>query len=295
MAERINVDPHLEVMPDHAGPHYGIICATLTQNGLTEEQAVQALNNSWLQAHNEWIQRWEQQTINDANAAEEAQRVAAEEEQCGLVQVQQEIEAQQQVKRFEPDAKKQKMKDFNDNVIVGNYIALRPAQYAIRWIKDFEFVELWYFTTEGCADALQHQHTQNDDTFSLSKADSMLTLKSVLSLKASKNVIPDAKLTFWQMSMAKNALIPLLNKYNWTEKSIRAFAQFWTQLKVHSFRQCEYRERALLVYQAPVRREWHDQMKLGKGFNISAMNEDLLHSIYREILDKAQLNSINGQ
>ena len=75
MAERINVNPHFEVIPDHAGPHYGIICATLTQNGLTEEQAVQALNDLWSQAHNEWIQRWEQQTINDANAAEEAQRV----------------------------------------------------------------------------------------------------------------------------------------------------------------------------------------------------------------------------
>ena len=119
--------------------------------------------------------------------------------------------------------------------MVGNYIAPRPAQYAIQQIEDFEFVELWYFTTEGCADALQHQYTQNDNTFCLSKADSMLTLKSVSSLKTSKNVIPDAELTFWQMSMAKNTLIPLMNKYDWTEKSIRAFAQFWTQLEVHLF------------------------------------------------------------
>ena len=59
MAERINVNPHLEVIPVHAGPHYGIIRAMLTQNGLTEEQAVQALNDLWLQAHNEQIQRWE--------------------------------------------------------------------------------------------------------------------------------------------------------------------------------------------------------------------------------------------
>ena len=81
MAERIILNPHLEIMPDHAGPHYGAICAMLIQNSLTEEQAVQPLNDSWSQAHNNHVQRWEQQTIDDANAAEEAQQVALEEEQ----------------------------------------------------------------------------------------------------------------------------------------------------------------------------------------------------------------------
>ena len=55
-----------------------------------EEQAVQTLNKSWLQAHNKHLQRWEQQMTNDANAVEEAQQAVLEEEQ-------QEREAQQQV------------------------------------------------------------------------------------------------------------------------------------------------------------------------------------------------------
>ena len=38
-----------------------------------------------------------------------------------------------------------------------------------------------------------------------------------------------------------------------------------------------------------VRREWHDQLKLGMAFNVGVINEDLLHGIYRELLDKAQL------
>ena len=172
-------------------------------------------------------------------------------------------------------------------------IVPRPSQYAIWCVEDFKFVELWYFTPEGCAEALHHQHTQNNNAFGLSKIDGMVTLKSVSSLKASKNVVPDTELSFQQMSMAKNVLIPLLSKYKWTEKAIWVFAQFWTQLKIHPFWQWEYRERTLLVYQVHIHWEWHDQMKLGKGFNISVMNEDLLQSIYREILDKAQLNSIN--
>ena len=44
MAERITHNPHLEIMPDHAGPHYDVLRNTLTQNGMTVEQAVQALD-----------------------------------------------------------------------------------------------------------------------------------------------------------------------------------------------------------------------------------------------------------
>ena len=91
------------------------------------------------------------------------------------------------------------------------------------------------------------------------------------------------------MSMAKNALIPLMTKYQWTDKSITAFAQLFTKLELHPFRQREFGERALITYQARVRREWHDQLRSGSSFNIGVINEDLLHNIYRELLDKAQL------
>ncbi|KAF8806828.1 hypothetical protein BYT27DRAFT_7242549 [Phlegmacium glaucopus] len=185
------------------------------------------------------------------------------------------------------------MKDFDDSAAVGNYIAPRPAQYALRRIEEFEYVELWYLTPEGCADATQHQFTQNDDTFGLTKVDDMVTLKSVSSLKASRNVVPDSDLSFRQMSMAKNAFIPLMTKYQWSDKAINAFAQFFTQLELHPYRQRDFGERALILYQARVRREWHDQLKLGSAFNIGIINEDLLQSVYKEILDKTQLLSLN--
>ncbi|KAF8799132.1 hypothetical protein BYT27DRAFT_7121639 [Phlegmacium glaucopus] len=264
MDDRLIHNPHLEVMPDHAGPHYNILRDALTQNGMTPEQAVQALNNSWTQNHDARIQVWDQQ--------EPPER---EEE------------------RVEMEKKKPKMKDFDDTTSVGNYIAPRPAQYALRRIEDFEYVELWYLTPEGCADATQLQLTQNDDAFGLTKVDDMVTLKSVSSLKASRNVVPDSDLGFCQMSMAKNAFIPLMTKYQWSEKAINAFAQLFTQLELHPYRQREFGERALVIYQARVRREWHDQLKLGSAFNIGILNEDLLQSIYKELLDKAQLLSLS--
>jgi hypothetical protein len=226
-------NPHLEVMPNHAGPHYVVLRNALAQNGMTVEQAVQALNDSWAQNHEARVQTWEQQVANDA-AAEEAQRQQQlQEAQEQAVQ----LAADQERERAEMEKKKPKMKDFDDTTTVGSFIAPRPAQYALKRIEDFEYVELWYLTPEGCADATQHQSMQNDDTFGLAKLDDMVTLKSVSSLKALKNVIPDSELTFRQMSMAKNAFIPLMTKHHWSDKAINSFAQLFTKLELHHYRQ----------------------------------------------------------
>ena len=292
MDDRIIHNPHLEIIPDHAGPHYDALRAALAQNGMNLEQAIQALDDSWTQNHTARVQAWDQQVENDA-AAELAAAALVQQQQQQLDQ-QPPLEPPPQVEeRAEGEKKKPKMRDFDEVTTVGNYIAPRPAQYALRRVEDFEYVELWYFTPEGCTDATQLQLTQHDDAFGLTKVDDMVALKSVSSLKASKNVIPDADLSFRQVSMAKNAFIPLMTKYQWSEKAINAFAQLFTQLELHPFRQREFGERALITYQARVRREWHDQLKLGSAFNVGILNEDLLQSIYRELLDKAQVRSLN--
>ena len=281
-------DPHLEVMPDHAGPHYQALRDALVQNGMPEDQALQALDNSWTLNHNARVVAWDQQVADDAAAVQQQipQQQALEDP------VPQDLPDPEEV-RDDAEKKKPKMKDFDSDTVVGNYIAPRPAQYALRCIEDFDYVELWYLTTEGCSDATQHQLTQHDDAFGLAKVDDMVTLKSFSSIRASKNVVPDAELSFRQMSMAKNAFIPLMAKYQWSEKAITAFAQLFTQLELHPLRQREFGEKALITYQAKVRREWHDQLKLGTAFNIGVINESLLQNIYRELLDQAQLLSLN--
>ena len=285
MDNRILHDPHLEVMPDHAGPHYDLLRNALTQNGLTVEQAVQALNDSWTQNHDARALAWDQQVAADLAAQEENQGQQPQ----GQVP---EDPPQAGEERAEGEKKKPRIKDFDNALSVGSYIAPRPSQYALRRLEEFEYVELWYFTPEGCSDATQFQTTQHDDAFGLTKVDDFVTLKSISSIKASKNVVADVDLTFRQISMAKNALIPLMTKYQWTDKSIAAFAQLFTQLEIHPFRQREYGERALITYQARVRREWHDQFKIGTAFNIGILNEDLLQAVYRELLDKAQIRSL---
>ena len=144
-----------------------------------------------------------------------------------------------------------------------------------------------------CADAAQQQHTQNDDTFGLTKVDDVVALIQVSALRALKNVIPDASLSFRQMSIAKTALIQQMSKFQWPNKAITALADFFTHLEVHPFRQREFGEQALLTYQARVRLNWHDAIKTNSAFNIALFNEDLLQAIYKEVVDKAQVQSLS--
>ena len=192
MDDRILHDPHLEVMPDHAGPHYDLLRNTLVQNGMTVEQALQALNDSWTQNHNARTLAWDQQVADDALAAQNV----AQGQQDQPQDPQDPPQPLAEEERVEGEKKKLKMKDFDDALSVGNYIAPRPSQYALSRLEDFEYVELWYFTPEGCSDATQLQTTQHDDAFGLTKVDEFVTLKSISSVKASKNVVADADLTF---------------------------------------------------------------------------------------------------
>ncbi|KAF8799852.1 hypothetical protein BYT27DRAFT_7227679 [Phlegmacium glaucopus] len=208
MDDRLIHNPHLEVMPDHAGPHYHVLRDVLTQNGITPEQAI----------------------IDDA-AAEEVQRQQQLANEPQVVQEPPEREEE----RGETEKKKPKMKDFDDS-------SFDQPQYTLCRIEDFKYIELWYLTPEGCTDVTQHQHMQNDNAFGLTKVDDMVMLKSISFLKASRNVVPDMELSFCQMSMVKNAFISLMTKYQWSDKVINAFAQLFTQLELHPYRQWEFSE-----------------------------------------------------
>ena len=109
-----------------------------------------------------------------------------------------------------------------------------------------------------------HQQMQNEDLFGLSKVDEVVSFRPVSALKASRNVVQDADLSWRQMEIAKTTLIQHITKCGWAQKAVTSLTQFFMNLEVHQYHQRAYREYALLTYQARVRCDWHDQLKLGK-------------------------------
>ena len=287
-AERITQNPHLEIIPNHAGPHYNDIQTVLVNTGITDEQAVKTLNTSWTHSHKECIRIWDRQVAEDEATQQEEQCLAQEQEDQLCAQKGLELENGKQ----ENEKKKPKMNDFDKNIMVNNFIGPRPLVYALHRLAEFEYTELWYFTQEGCADAM-HQQTQNEDLFRLTKVDNMVSFRPVSALKASKSVVQDADLLWHQMEIAKTMLIQNITKCGWAQKAVTTLAQFFMTLEVHHYRQWAYREHTLLTYQACVQWDWHNQLKLGNSFNIAIINETLLQAIHCEIMDKKQAEALD--
>ena len=57
--------------------------------------------------------------------------------------------------------------------MVSDHVMPWPSQFAIGKLKSFNFVELWYFTDEGCHKVQDSSRAQSDDVYGLTKIDSV--------------------------------------------------------------------------------------------------------------------------
>jgi len=150
-----------------------------------------------------------------------------------------------------------------------------------------DYVELWYFTTEGCREASRATPTTTDDTFSLLNTDSGLALQSIKASKASRNAVPDENLSWEQIMTAHHTLINTANNVNWPEKHIHALTGLYINLE--SLKATGYNTQALISYHATVRKQWHAAMSgQGTPFNLSNINENLLTKLENQLRDRNQ-------
>ena len=258
--------------------HYDMLRTLLVNAGATEEDALTQITNAWQQENEARRAAWDHQVEEDQLAQEETDRLAREQEQD-----------EQEAARREREKKKSKMNDFDTNRSVGGFITPRPSTFATNKLENFDYIELFYFTREGCLDAMSSQRTEADDTFGLSKMGDLVSLRSISALRASKNVIQDVDLTWNQLTYAKTSYLQHLGKAGWPQKHVDALAHFFIALESSPFRGRTHGEKILITYQAKVRRHWHDQLKLddGGGFNIALIDNKLLETISNELWDVA--------
>ena len=280
--DRIQRDPNLEICPDHGGPEFDAIRNILTNGGaMNNEQAIQHLTDAWTSQKNRRVEAWNQQVLDDLRAQEEIDRVQREQEEQLRVQK----EAEEEAERREAEKKKPKMNNFDPNAMVEDFITPRPATYALNKLESFEYIELWYFTQEGCLDALENHRFQAEDALGFAKVGDTLALKQLSAVKASRNAIKDADLTWRQMTMGRICFLQHATTAGWPPSHVKALAEFFLNLEIHPSRTRKYGENILIIYQARVRRNWHDQLKRDAGFNIAIMNNSLLQAISEEFWD----------
>jgi hypothetical protein len=177
--------------------------------------------------------------------------------------------------------------DFTTGTSVTGQVPHAPSQYAVGKIESLEYVDLWYFTTEGCKEASKTTPTAADETFGILNTDTGLTLQPIKATKASRNAITDEHLTWEQIMTARHTLITTTNRVGWPTKHTLSLAEFYINLE--GLRAAGNNPRALILYHAVVRRLWHEAMEgRGNTFDLSVINEDLFHKLENQIRDHDQ-------
>jgi hypothetical protein len=223
-------DPGIEVCPDFASPAFAPLRETIAAaRQVSHEEVAQELSAAWDEDNRLRVITWQQQEAEDEQARQDTARLAQEAED--RERAQQELEAE--TERREAEKKKLKIHGFNSTKSVGNAIAPRPSPFALNKLETFDYIELWYFTQEGCADAFDNQQAVAEDAYGLTAVDDFMALKPVSSFKASRNVVKDKSLTWRQMTMAKNSILQHMTKANWPDDHINALANFFVSLDLH--------------------------------------------------------------
>ena len=175
--------------------------------------------------------------------------------------------------------------DFVDESQVSSRVPHTPSEYAVGKIEGLEYVELWYFTPEGCDEAGTATPSVANDALGFLATATGIALQPIKATKASKNAVIDECLTWEQIMTARHTLITTANRVGWDNRLTFALAQLY--IKLESFKAIGYDPQALIVYHAVVRRLWHDGLKgRGNSFNISNFNEGLFDKLEYKIRNR---------
>ncbi|KAF9232699.1 hypothetical protein BU15DRAFT_67224 [Melanogaster broomeanus] len=255
-------DPNLDVLPNYASKEFNIIHEGLRLGyHENDQQVIERLVNAWQANREVRITAWNAQKEAEARAAEEA------EQERRLLEEQEERAAREEAEheRRDVEKKKPKMNTFIPGTLVADVLIHPPSQYALQKLSTHDYLELWYFSLEGWMDAAEHANkSQADDTFGLSRVDDHLTVRTIASVRASRNVVPDHELPFSEFLRAKNCFLEMF-------------------LETHPVLQLPLGEKIILTYASRVWPDWHCELKAGRGYNISVINQDLMSAITDEV------------
>ena len=184
-----------------------------------------------------------------------------------------------------PVKKKPYYVDFELGTRVASHIPHTLSEYAVGKIEAIEYVELWYFTSEGCREAGELPTPSVTINFlDVLDTKAPLAFRPIKTTKASPNAISDERLAWEQIMTGKLITIFTANRVGWDDKLTLALAQFYINLE--RLKAQGYKPKALILYQTVVRRLWHEALR-GRGtpLNISIFNEELFANLENQIRD----------
>ncbi|KAF8868765.1 hypothetical protein BD779DRAFT_1382494, partial [Infundibulicybe gibba] len=128
----------------------------------------------------------------------------------------------------------------------------RPTQFALNKLDAYEYVDLWYFTPEGCAEAARQARAPDGEGFNFAGGlnGERLALKPSSTASPSKNAILDEHLPWHVFTEARYRFIKYIGIAKWPGKLYKDLCAFFMRLESHPLHRTDAGKRALLEYQA---------------------------------------------
>ncbi|KAI0753494.1 hypothetical protein C8Q80DRAFT_1053101, partial [Daedaleopsis nitida] len=245
--------------------------ALIQANGAVDHDgAVASLTASWADKNTRDKERWDEQ--------EARQQVRGP--QPGEQAPGEQVPAEQDP--VHKTAGKKQLPPVKRGVKPSEVIMDQPAPFAINKLKELSYCDLWYFAPEARKLATELLFTNNEDALTLTRTDNALVLAS--SARSSKNVKRDEELSWEQVCVASTVMLCWASRLSWPDEHLKILNTFYYKLQGHPMRSEPDGTSALVLYQAKYRRDWHRALESDdEVFNLSAINEDTLRFIRREL------------
>ncbi|EKM75246.1 hypothetical protein AGABI1DRAFT_95000 [Agaricus bisporus var. burnettii JB137-S8] len=310
--DRQNHDPRGDACPDFRSEAFAVIReALIAGNNYSEEEAVETLVDSWNRDHENRILRWDRQQ-HDEREREAAEEVDAPNREPrppptpepparrdasapapGRDRTPSPAPSQLEVPEASPaPERKRKLNPIQQGLRVSSSRIPQPSAYALKKLRNFDYVELWYFTEKGCEEAHDATSSTPNDVFTLSKVAGTLALRSLDASTASRAAVPDERLSWRDVSVAQKLLLHHMKEQGWPESHVSLLAAFFFRLEYHDIRRISsLGDQVIVKYQAEVRREWHRLIaspKQQKVFDIADISAERLDAIERQLIKQEQ-------
>ncbi|KAG1820585.1 uncharacterized protein BJ212DRAFT_1266680, partial [Suillus subaureus] len=159
---RLQADPTLEQCPDFASAIFQASQAPLLGPMIDDAQAAVILQTIWVATNNALKTQWQQQLNADVLQAEEQHCILAEEEaqQLAIKRVQDAVIAEEDQKKNRihhiliPDWPRQNQA--TESVLISDFV--------LQKLDKAQYIELYYWTNHGLADARTNFRTMDDDS-----------------------------------------------------------------------------------------------------------------------------------
>ncbi|KAF8995508.1 hypothetical protein BDQ17DRAFT_1250670, partial [Cyathus striatus] len=112
----------------------------------------------------------------------------------------------------------------------------RPAQYAIDKLNTQIYVELDYFTLQGCTMAKNNSSLAGADTLGFVNIGGEITLQPLASMKAATDIWKDHELTWGKVNQVQHTMIKYMTRAEgniWSKEIIESLMSFYMQLDGH--------------------------------------------------------------